>query len=696
MTPFELAQHGWHLVPWTNRHSTTRQPLVKDFLKNRPSPKTIEGWARQWPDCDWAIVPQDHVVLDIEMKNGKDGEADLKRLEAQFGPLPTHGPQTRSFTGGGRHIWLRLPDGCELRGGAYIGEGKGIEIKCRSGSVHIPPSHGYTPINAIGAYENCPMAPDWVIDLWSKAKPVGRVLPEGEKYGMGERHAGLCSFAGKLRNLGLSEEGIYQGLVGARHDKCEDPESVSDEELRGIAKSYAVKEADSFELRVERKEQEALSVENFFSRKVVVIARPAPTEADTPVLSGSDLRPTPLIAEWVDWVVSNADRPQHELSLLSACVGLAGLIGRNLTWSHSHANLYGLGLATSGSGKNTPLHSIEKVYCAAGFEDLLGASRIGSDAGMLCEMSAKPNILWPLDEVAILLNTFQKGQTPAYIDGIKQYLLEWYTCSPHRGIALKDAPTKAIPNPYPNIMAFAQPATFQKAYTDEMAENGLLGRFSIFLGEDLPRKNFYAVRTPPPITLIEAIKKACAAQPQIFSTIGTPRQPAEIAAAPDVIAHRIMRDGQIEDELALIKSTEPLQATLLSRTMEKSNKFALIHAWSLNPLAPMMTKESVDWGITITRYTNACMLKLLATKKSGPQEEAVSYVLSAIEAKGSAGVSPSKLIGFTRRLERTKRESILRDLIESGRVLAQKKKNTRGPDTLAYISTNFAKKEHAA
>jgi hypothetical protein len=691
MTPIEMAEQGWHLVPWANRKASIRHPLIKGFLEEGavPSVETVTAWVKQWPAADWAVVPRNHMVLDVEMKGGLDGKAELVALEEQYGELP-EGPVTITYSKG-LHIWLRLPDDCQLKGGVRIS--KGIEIKCRNGTAHVPPSMGYEYRRPLGAPNDVPLAPQWLLDLWAEAKPTKVTFSSQEKFAPGERHAALCSAAAKFRNMGLGERAIFYALQGVREERCDDPASVPDEELESIAKSYAEKSADSYDLRVEQKEPTALSVEAFFKRKVAPVQeRAAPVEEGLPVMNSALLRPTALIAEWVDWVLANADRPQPELSLLAACVGLGGMVGRNLTWHHAHANIYGLGLASSGSGKDAPLHSIGKLYKAAGFEDLLGASRLGSDAGLLTAINTKPNIVWALDEISLLLENMGKPNCPGYITGIVQYLLELYSCNAHSGIELKGVPPTPLPNPYPCILSFAQPATFARVFSEKMADNGLMGRFVPFLGEDLPAKNYHAKRDPPPDTLVAAVKSARTARPTQFDKLIAAKGIVEITCDAATEAHYLKRSKELEARMQELKNTDRMRATLLARTMEKAQKFSLIHAWSLDPADPVMTIESIDWGVAVVQYSNECMHHITARRVVNPQEEMVEYLYDCVCKHGSVGISQGKLTGIARRLDRMRRETILKDLIDSGRVIAHKQKNLKGPSTIAYIADKFVRR----
>jgi hypothetical protein len=205
--------------------------MVRDWATKKPN---ALGFLRAYPDCDWAIVPRSGVVvLDLEMKNGLDGLADLMTL----GPVPDC-PTT--FTkSGGRHLWFRCEE--PLTGGHHLLPG--LEAKAENGSVHIPPSVGYTWQTQLVAPHDLPLLPQRILDKWKQTATL-RACRDGstyrtETYPLGERRARLCSMAGRLRNEGLTEPELLAALLAIRDARCEDPSSFTDHEIKGIAKDYA-------------------------------------------------------------------------------------------------------------------------------------------------------------------------------------------------------------------------------------------------------------------------------------------------------------------------------------------------------------------------------------------------------------------------------------------------------------------------
>jgi hypothetical protein len=203
--------------------------MITGWLEKRSDPtayRTVYG-----DDIDWAIVPTNGVVvLDLEMKGGLDGVADL----AAFGPMP-EGPMTKTKSGG-FHRWFRSPG---LVGGHHIRPG--IEAKAVNGSVHIPPSVGYTAIIPLCPPDALPALPDNLVDAWrSSATMPGQSKSYAvEVYAMGERRSRLCSMAGRLRSVGLTLPELTAALMAVRDTRCADPSTFSDAEIIGIAKDYA-------------------------------------------------------------------------------------------------------------------------------------------------------------------------------------------------------------------------------------------------------------------------------------------------------------------------------------------------------------------------------------------------------------------------------------------------------------------------
>jgi hypothetical protein len=137
----------------------------------------VRRWWSRWPDAAIGIAtgaPSGGlIVLDVDLSPPRGGISGPRALEA----LPLL-PLTRSTTtgSGGRHFWLRQPEGVELRNAARVlvpwQEGRmvpsGLDIRATGGYVVAPPA----PHHSGGVYRHdgapdTPVAevPEWLLEL---------------------------------------------------------------------------------------------------------------------------------------------------------------------------------------------------------------------------------------------------------------------------------------------------------------------------------------------------------------------------------------------------------------------------------------------------------------------------------------------------------------------------------------------------
>jgi hypothetical protein len=163
------AADGFPVFPL---RSDTRTPCAKAFWEFAATDandvremwlEQPEGWSLDWPV---GISTTGFMVLDVDMKNGKNGLADLAELEQLHGELPpTRTVRTHS---GGRHYYFRLPDGMEIAQRCGLGTSKGLDLKGYHNYVVGPGT-----VTEKGRYElvndvkmaDLPLAPEWLLAL---------------------------------------------------------------------------------------------------------------------------------------------------------------------------------------------------------------------------------------------------------------------------------------------------------------------------------------------------------------------------------------------------------------------------------------------------------------------------------------------------------------------------------------------------
>ena len=125
------------------------QPHSKDpFFAMAPNgcnsasgdPDVVRGWWERYPDCNIGLKCDNLLVIDVDNKNGKDGNGDFSRIIERLGPVPS-GPMSMSGNGG-YHLFFQRPDADIKGSNGIVWDGKktGIDIQIGNQYIVVPPS----------------------------------------------------------------------------------------------------------------------------------------------------------------------------------------------------------------------------------------------------------------------------------------------------------------------------------------------------------------------------------------------------------------------------------------------------------------------------------------------------------------------------------------------------------------------------
>ena len=228
-------------------------PATKHGFKDATlNPQTIESWWRSWGECNIGVATGEIsviLVLDIDTKK-KDGEKELRQLEAQHGELPA---TVESVTpGGGRHIFFRWP-GWPVK--CSQGEfAAGIDVRGDGGYAILPPSihptgrRYFWSVDAANAFVD---APQWVLDrlkATAAAAPTAgsptpvdawrRLVADGVDEG--QRNAAVAKIAGLLLRRYVDPVVTLDLLIAWDVSRCRPP--LGEREITYIVNSIAGRE----------------------------------------------------------------------------------------------------------------------------------------------------------------------------------------------------------------------------------------------------------------------------------------------------------------------------------------------------------------------------------------------------------------------------------------------------------------------
>lgn len=259
MTPLEYAlsyaARGWRVFPvyecrWPgtncscgNRKCTSpgKHPRTKTGLKEASvDTAQIRRWWTQWPTANVGIATgKGLVVIDIDPRHG--GDESIDALRADIGGWPD---TVEALTGGGgRHIYLAVPEGQSVRNSA--GElGPGIDVRGDGGYVVAAPSNHVT--HGVYAWEASSdptdgvplaMAPEAWLARIAPPKREGKsaVVPINVAVGEGGRNNAVFSLGRSLRAKGLDADTVLAMLRSYNASACAPP--LDDAEVATIARS---------------------------------------------------------------------------------------------------------------------------------------------------------------------------------------------------------------------------------------------------------------------------------------------------------------------------------------------------------------------------------------------------------------------------------------------------------------------------
>lgn len=398
-----------------------------------------------------------------------------------------------------------------------------------------------------------------------------------------------------------------------------------------------------------------------------------------------------LIGEIVSYDLRTSMYEQPALALAAALGVMSVVTGRKVCGHNDvRTNLYILGLAPSGGGKNHGRSIAKRLLSHAGASDLVGPERIGSHSGIITRLAAHPATLCPVDEIGDLLALMRgTGTKTGAIANIEPLLKSLYSAA-NDDAWISDALAKAehvktICQPHLVVHGVCPPANYWGNITAANIENGLIARFMAFeAGHVLP--TWRDTREDLPGNVVEALRTWF-----LFAPAGPGGQfgashPVPIAAKYTAEAFQLLKDHSFAIAAKRMQEDERT-AAIWSRCAEKSSKLALLAACSrcVDPAAGVqVTAEDVAWGKRIALWTTRRMVWRVSESVADNAEEERKKTLLRLIPRGE-GITLTMLTRATRKLKRTERNSALEDLAESGLITMRKKGDTGGRPTVTLI-----------
>jgi len=194
------------------------------------------------------------LVLDVDMKDGRDGESSLRALEDMHGSLPL--TREHATPSGGRHIIFRVADAVSCSAGKL---GEGLDVRSANGYIVAPGSIIDGKAYTVACGGEIADAPQWLIDLCGQRRErepdAGKPLPGVDRSRAEQRaidylkneapvavqgdsgDATAYKVAARVKDLGVSADDCAALMFEHWNDRCAPPWTL-DELAVKVANAY--------------------------------------------------------------------------------------------------------------------------------------------------------------------------------------------------------------------------------------------------------------------------------------------------------------------------------------------------------------------------------------------------------------------------------------------------------------------------
>lgn len=660
-------------------------------------------------------------ALDID---GQAGEASLSALEAEHGPLPS---TLTHYTGNGKHLFFRWPGYSIKTTSKRLGTAKhdGLDVRGDGGYVVVAPSRHASGVQYRFADKDTPIAdaPDWLLALVKKDQPTPAATayhPEPDRDLSADDVRSMLSY--------IHPDCDYQTWVeiGMGLHAGGWPVQVWDDWSRGGAKyqngdchkrwkgfkpGHGVTmgsvwhhaEANGWTPALLTPAQQgphpaASFLASIRKAPAQLKDNPATLNCPPPPQSVGQFPFDPLsltgtIGETVRWICGSAIKPQPELALMNTLAAMGAVFGRRYAteWD-TRTNIYIVGLAPTGSGKDHSRKQIKKLLHAAYLDDFYAGDSIVSAPGMLRGVEKHPAQILLLDEIGMLLRAITDERSPSHFRLVSKALTELFSSSNSvfHGGNYASADVNPIIIDHPSLCVYGT-STLEK-YTEALSRSaiasGELNRFLVLKGRDGKRQDRPQGHQPSERLVAEwnAYRTQIAeGQGNLQGAVSGPHieAPKPIIVKWDDVYDRILALGHKEDRLAHDAEREGARG-VWTRYLEQTIKLAMIFAIARNPVAPMIENSDLDFGETLVEASGNFVMRLARENIADSQAERdVNEVARVLRDHGD-WMSRTALSNRLRSIKKKDRDALIADLAEQEVIEVAEDTTGRGRKTVKY------------
>lgn len=619
----EYGKFGWSVFPLLPRSKAPACPNgFHDAIKDEESIRQLWGTRT---NLNLGIATGDisgFWVLDIDPD--KHGKETLDELENKYGSLPE--TLTSKTGGGGRHYLFKTNNSSKIS--CNIGKlGPGIDVRGNGGYIAAPPS--IHPNGTYYAWEEKEIAeaPQWLVKLIISLKHDKSKISDTKEIIGDWTTDDILSMLEVVSpedrdvwiNVGMAlNEGGWPVNIWDTWSR-NSPKYKMGEPFRiwngfkkggGISIGTLVHMAQENGWIPKEKPYEELDFSNIagidlseFKKKITNTKLP---DFETKINIGG------LVGDTLSWINSTAFKLQPELTIMNILAALGAVFGRRyaLQKLNTRTNIYMVGIAETGQGKDNSRQKIKQLLKLAELEQFSGPDEIRSGPGLMVELRRRPSFLANIDEIGMFMRSMFDGKAPAYIKEISAMFTKMYSCSgtSYEGGIIASQPDERTVLHEPNLCIYGTTtlSSYAEAMKSSSIKSGELNRFIVLKSSiDFPEPNFNLDNSEPPENLISRWNKF---------------KPEGLEAAPDIIEQekKIVLLGKVEEKIndlfrfqdKMIKENRSTgMGALWVRYRENILKVAMIIAITRDTDKPILIDSDLEFGKALVGSSIRFMMK---------------------------------------------------------------------------------------
>ena len=663
------AELGYPVFPCV---PDAKKPLTKHGFHNASLDEDlIRKWWHDNPGANIGVPTAGLLVVDIDGADNSwpdnvDKQLALSDTVSAISVTPR----------GGRHLIFRQPAGKSWRNTTSKIAPR-VDTRAEGGYIIVPPSNVKTTkyrwadtLALDSSAEDLSEPPQWLTTLLDEVEQgKGKAQPhEPQKGGVaipendipeGQRDSSLASLAGNMRRVGMGPAEIYAAITQTNERRCKP--SLPDTEVQRIVRSICRYEPDQVSVAV---------AESHFEQDQAVT--PKTTSSKNPGLTPERLLHIPgFVGDVMAFCMETAPYENRIMAFAGALSLQAFLSGRKITDpEHNRTNLYLLGLAHSGSGKEWPRKINSEILNRVGAGDAIG-ERFASGEGLEDALHLNESMLFQTDELESLI--LQINSKDIRYESILNSLLKMYSASNSTFNMRRKAGEeggRTIDQPNLTIFGTAIPNHYYGSLSERMLTNGFFARTIVLentlrsAGKDAG--DFKRI----PQTILSVARWWVDYRP------GRGGNMADIHPEPRMIprtdgANKLLAEVRAFCDAEYSKADKDADAvatTVWSRAGEHIRKLSLCYAASVDHENPEITEEGAQWAVEFTLHQVRRML-FMANKHVAPSPfaQAAKRVREKIEKTPEKKMTHSDLL---RRMHMDAREfqRIIDTMLISGEI----------------------------